>query len=106
MAFFTPEARELIDYITDLNEKAKGGFELTTCLKHWAKYGISTKEELGEYLDACVDYADARPERSAAEYHYDVPNRLARRVLRQQRGGGGMKANLLQHQDEQSRSRR
>lgn len=74
MAFFTPEARELIDYIADLNAKAKGGFELTTCLKHWAKYGISTKEELGEYLDACVDYADARPEQdSVTEYHYDAP---------------------------------
>lgn len=73
-ARFTKEAQELIDYIADLNEKAKGGFELTTCLKHWAKYGISTKEELGEYLDACVDYADARPEQdSVTEYHYDAP---------------------------------
>jgi len=68
-ARFTKEARELIDYIADLNAKAKGGFELTTCLKHWAKYGISTKEELGEYLDACVDWADASP----YEIEYDAP---------------------------------
>jgi len=54
MTFFTPEAKELIDYIAFLNEKAKGGFMLTQCLTHWAKYGITTKEELGDYLDDCV----------------------------------------------------
>ena len=54
-ARFTKEAQELIDYIADLNEKAKGGFELTTDLKHWAEYGIHTKDELGDYLDGCVE---------------------------------------------------
>ena len=54
MAFFTKEARELIAYIADLNAKAKGGFELTSCLKHWAEYGITTKDQLGDYLDECV----------------------------------------------------
>jgi hypothetical protein len=54
MAFFTPEARELIEYINDLNAKVGGAFELTTDLSHWAGYGITTKEELGDYLDDCV----------------------------------------------------
>ena len=53
-ARFTKEAQELIDYIVWLNEKAKGGFELTTDLKHWAQYGIHTKDQLGDYLDNCV----------------------------------------------------
>ena len=54
MAFFTKEARELLDYIAFLNEKAKGGFMLTCDLAHWAEYGITTKDELGDYLDDCV----------------------------------------------------
>ena len=54
MAFFTKEAQELIDYIVWLNAKTGGGFELTTDLKHWAEYGIHTKDQLGDYLDECV----------------------------------------------------
>ena len=54
-ARFTKEAQELVDYIVWLNEKAKGGFELTTDLKHWAEYGIHTKDQLGDYLDGCVE---------------------------------------------------
>ena len=57
-ARFTPEAQELIDYIADLNEKAKGGFMLTTDLAHWAEYGITTKDQLGDYLDGCVERED------------------------------------------------
>ena len=48
-ARFTKEAQELIEYIYDLNSKAKGGFVLTTDLKHWAEYGIHTKDQLGDY---------------------------------------------------------
>tara|TARA_R110000851_G_scaffold13552_3_gene46266 strand:- start:540 stop:821 length:282 start_codon:yes stop_codon:yes gene_type:complete len=54
MAFFTKEAQELIDYIAVLNEKANGGFMLTSDLAHWAEYGITTKDQLGDYLDDCV----------------------------------------------------
>jgi len=54
-ARFTKEAQELIDYIAWLNEKAKGGFELTSDLNHWAGYGIHTKDQLGDYLDGCVE---------------------------------------------------
>ena len=54
MAFFTKEAQELIDYIVWLNAKTGGGFELTTDLAHWAEYGIHTKDQLGDYLDECV----------------------------------------------------
>ena len=53
-ARFTKEAQELIDYIVWLNERGRGGFELTTDLKHWAEYGIYTKDQLGDYLDECV----------------------------------------------------
>ena len=53
-ARFTKEARELLDYIYALNEKASGGFLLTADLKHWAEYGITTKDQLGDYLDGCV----------------------------------------------------
>ena len=70
MAFFTKEARELIDYIGELNAKANGGFELTTDLKHWAGYGVTTKEELGDYLDECVKHED-KYEDSVTEYQYD-----------------------------------
>ena len=58
MAFFTKEARELLDYIYALNEKASGGFLLTADLKHWAEYGITTKDQLGDYLDECVRQED------------------------------------------------
>ena len=51
MAFFTKEARELLDYITPSRRKAYGGFLLTADLKHWAEYGITTKDQLGDYLD-------------------------------------------------------
>ena len=71
-ARFTPEAQELIDYIADLNEKAKGGFMLTTDLAHWAEYGITTKDQLGDYLDGCVERED-KYEDSVTEYHYDAP---------------------------------
>lgn len=71
-ARFTPEAQELIDYIYDLNAKAKGGFELTSDLKHWAEYGIHTKDQLGDYLDSCVADED-KYEDSVTEYHYDAP---------------------------------
>jgi len=54
MAFFTKEAQELIDYIAVLNGKANGGFMLTSDLAHWAEYGITTKDQLGDYLDECV----------------------------------------------------
>ncbi len=54
MAFFTKEARELLDYIAKLNEKGGGGFLLTEDLKHWAEYGITTADQLGDYLDDCV----------------------------------------------------
>ena len=60
MAFFTKEARELLDYIIDLNAKANGGFMLTQDLKHWAEYGITTKEELGDYLDGCVERENSK----------------------------------------------
>ena len=73
MAFFTPEARELIEYINDLNAKAKGGFELTTCLKHWAGYGIPTKEQLGDYLDSCVPQKLYEDEYEDSVTYYDAP---------------------------------
>ena len=60
MAFFTPEARELLDYIIDLNAKANGGFMLTEDLKHWAEYGITTKDQLGDYLDECVERENSK----------------------------------------------
>ena len=53
-ARFTKEAQELIDYIVWLNAKVGGAFELTTDLNHWAGYGVHTKDELGDYIDACV----------------------------------------------------
>ena len=60
MAFFTKEARELLDYIYALNEKASGGFLLTADLKHWAEYGITTKDQLGDYLDGCVERENSK----------------------------------------------
>ena len=53
-ARFTKETQELIDYIADLNERGRGGFELTSDLAHWAEYEIYTKDQLGDYLDECV----------------------------------------------------
>jgi len=69
-ARFTKEAQELIDYIAWLNEKAKGGFELTTDLKHWAEYGITTKDQLGDYLDGCVERECGSDD---YEIQYDAP---------------------------------
>ena len=60
MAFFTKEARELLDYITTSTRKRAGGFLLTDDLKHWAEYGITTKEQLGDYLDGCVERENSK----------------------------------------------
>jgi len=57
---FTKEARELLDYIYALNEKASGGFLLTADLKHWSEYGITTKDQLGHYLDECVERENSK----------------------------------------------
>jgi hypothetical protein len=57
---FTKEARELLDYIYALNEKASGGFLLTADLKHWSEYGITTKDQLGDYLDECVERENSK----------------------------------------------
>ena len=59
MAFFTKEARELLDYITPQREGG-GGFLLTQDLKHWAEYGITTKDQLGDYLDGCVERENSK----------------------------------------------
>jgi len=76
MAFFTKEARELLDYIYALNEKASGGFLLTCDLKHWAEYGITTKDQLGDYLDECVERENSKydsTESNDDDYCYDPP---------------------------------
>ncbi len=76
MAFFTKEARELLDYIYALNEKASGGFLLTADLKHWAEYGITTKDQLGDYLDDCVERENSKydsTESNDDDYCYDPP---------------------------------
>jgi hypothetical protein len=73
---FTKEARELLDYIDDLNAKANGGFELTQCLKHWSEYGITTKDQLGDYLDECVERENSKydsTESNDDDYIYDPP---------------------------------
>ena len=49
------EAIELRDYIRGLNDKGNGAFLLTLSLDHWAGYGIYTKDQLGDYLDRCVE---------------------------------------------------
>ena len=67
-ARFTKEAQELIEYIYDLNSKAKGGFVLTTDLKHWAEYGIHTKDQLGDYLDGCVERECGSDDEEIADY--------------------------------------
>lgn len=46
------DSMSLIEYITALNGDGPNG--LTTDLSHWAEYGITTANELGDYLDACV----------------------------------------------------
>ena len=76
-ARFTKEAQELIDYIAELNERGRGGFELTSDLAHWAEYGIYTKDQLGDYLDECVqkEYdADNIVEDEVVYYDPDEPN--------------------------------
>ena len=67
-ARFTKEAQELVEYIYDLNSKAKGGFVLTTDLKHWAEYGIHTKDQLGDYLDGCVERECGSDDDEIADY--------------------------------------
>lgn len=69
-ARYTKEAQELVEYIYDLNSKAKGGFVLTADLKHWAEYGIHTKDQLGDYLDECVKRECGSDD---YEIHYDAP---------------------------------
>ena len=66
------EAIELRDYIRGLNAKGNGAFLLTLSLDHWAGYGVYTKAQLGDYLDACVAHED-KYEDSVTEYHYDAP---------------------------------
>ena len=74
MAFFTKEAQELIDYIAVLNGKANGGFMLTSDLAHWAEYGITTKDQLGDYLDECVQKEyDADTIVEDEVVYYDAP---------------------------------
>ena len=78
---FTKEARELLDYIYALNEKASGGFLLTADLKHWSEYGITTKDQLGDYLDGCVKRENDKYDSTESndddydggDYYYDPP---------------------------------
>ena len=72
-ARFTKEAQELIDYINDLNERGRGGFELTTDLAHWAEYEIYTKDQLGDYLDECVQKEYDEDNIVEDEVYYDAP---------------------------------
>ena len=72
-ARFTKEAQELIDYINDLNERGRGGFELTTDLAHWAEYEIYTKDQLGDYLDECVQKEYDADNIVEDEVYYDAP---------------------------------
>ena len=45
----------LTSYIAELNAQAPNSpCKLTDDLAHWAGYGITTPEQLGEYLDACA----------------------------------------------------
>ena len=50
----TADAIDLRHYIKEINSIGNGGFLLTDDLDHWAGYGIYTKDQLGDYLDDCV----------------------------------------------------
>ena len=56
------ERKKLVEYIQDLNEKARiwesegkdrWASKLVEDPAHWEEYGILTKDQLGDYLDAC-----------------------------------------------------
>ena len=48
------DLNDLLNYIREINVSSDGGFALTESLDHWAGYDIYTREQLGDYLDDCV----------------------------------------------------
>jgi len=50
------DQKDLLNYIREINESSDGGFALTESLEHWAGYNIYTRDQLGDYLDECVQH--------------------------------------------------
>ena len=71
----TADAVDLRHYIKMINRDAAGGFLLTDDLDHWAEYGIYTKDQLGDYLDDCVQREQKYDSRDSNDddYIYDPP---------------------------------
>lgn len=69
----TADAIDLRHYIKRINADAAGGFLLTDDLDHWAKYGIYTKEQLGRYLDGCVEREQAQSLATDDDYDRTMP---------------------------------
>ena len=63
---------DLREYIREINESSSGGFALTECLEHWAGYGIYTRDQLGDYLDECVNQEEEWEDDNIIECDDDV----------------------------------